>query len=288
MPSRRAFLALGAAAFFGRGADAATMPQRIVSLEWTATEMLLTLGLAPAGAGDVGDYRNWVVEPRLPLDVLDLGSRFEPNREVIHGLQPDLVVVTSGYGFAVADWENLAPVHEVHPIAPPGVDAVAHAQAELGRLAERTGRLAEAENFLSRSSRSFGTAAALLAKRPIDPVCVVSMFEERSARIYGTGVLDAVMRRLGVTNAWTGDVGPWGFATAGLEELALLPPSTQLIILDPIPDPVRIRLEHSSLWPNLPVVRAGRVRRIAPVWPFGGPVSAVRFARLLSTALLGG
>jgi iron complex transport system substrate-binding protein len=91
----------------------ASAPPRVVCLEWTAAELVLALGIAPAAVGDVAGYREWVVEPGLPAATIDLGSRSEPNAEIVGRLRPDLVIVTRGYGIDIATFASLAPTFEL-------------------------------------------------------------------------------------------------------------------------------------------------------------------------------
>ncbi len=281
--SRRAFLALGTAGLALRPAFAADM--RVACVEWTAAATLLSLGLAPVAAGDVPDYPTWVVEPAMPRSVIDLGSRFQPNLELLVEVAPDLVVVTEGYGVDAGTIAGLAPVHTLKIIPVEGESALANAAAQARRLAERIGRPDAAGRLEADTEAAFEAARASLAPLAGAPVCVASLFEERSIRIYASGLVDEVLARIGLTNAWIGETGGWGFSYVGIERLATLPENTRLVLLDPLPDPVRLRLEASSLWANLPLVREARVLQVPPVWPFGGLDAAGRLARILSQSL---
>ncbi|WP_052195001.1 ABC transporter substrate-binding protein [Aureimonas altamirensis] len=266
-----------------RAAD--KLAERVACLEWTAAEMTLALGIAPIGVGDTNDYGNWVVEPPMPKSVADLGSRFEPNRELLYRLAPDLVIISRGYGIDAAMIEPIAPTFELTPIAPPGTSALRHAAAEMERLARATGREAQVVDVIAGMRRTVIDARERLAQRSIPPVCILSLFDERAARVYVGGLFGDVMQKLGLSNAWTGKAGAWGFAQVGIERLVVLEPETRLVILDPVPLPVRLNLEESVLWRNLPVVRAREPARIPAVWPFGGLIAASRFANELSKAL---
>lgn len=281
--SRRAFLALGAAGLAVRPAFAADM--RVACVEWTAAATLLSLGVVPVAAGDVPDYPTWVVEPAMPRSVIDLGSRFQPNLELLVEIAPDLVVVTEGYGVDAGTFASLAPVHTLKTIPADGESALVNAAAEARRLAERIGRPEAALRLEAETQAAFDAARAGLAPLAGAPVCVASLFEERSIRIYASGLVDEVLDRIGLANTWDGETGGWGFSYVGIERLATLPENTRLVLLDPLPDPVRLRLEASSLWANLPVVRGGRVLQVPPVWPFGGLDAAGRLARILSQSL---
>lgn len=282
--SRRALFALGLGALAPKRARAAT-PSRIVCLEWTAAETVLALGVVPLAVGDTQGYRDWVAMPMLPARVQDLGSRFEPNRELLVDLHADLIVMAEGYGVEAADMRRFAPTFAISPFAD-GVRPLTHARNQAERLAARLGVPAAGRRLLGEFDKGLEQGRARLSAEAGRPVCVASIFEERTARVYGAdGLIGDTIRALGLTNAWRDEVGPWGFAQIGFEQFARLPSDVHLVILDPVPEPVLIRLEANSLWNSLPPVREGRTSRIPPVWPFGGLEAAARFATLLTTVL---
>ena len=41
-------------------------PERVIALNWAATEALLLLGVTPIGVADRDGYNAWVREPELP------------------------------------------------------------------------------------------------------------------------------------------------------------------------------------------------------------------------------
>src|SRR3712207_5977723 len=55
----------------------------IATLDWTVAETLIALGEKPCAVGDVKSYQQWVGEPALPENTLDLGIRLQPNPEQI-------------------------------------------------------------------------------------------------------------------------------------------------------------------------------------------------------------
>jgi ferric hydroxamate transport system substrate-binding protein len=282
--TRRAFLGGLTLTYFS--ASAATTenrpPRRIVCLEWTSAEMVMSLGIVPIAVGDLGGYRDWVVEPRLPSSVVDIGSRSEPNLELLATLKPDLIVAAYGYGLDEADFLRFAPTFSI-PFYDGTASPYAQAVTETRRLGAALDRKAEAEQLIAEVDASIAQVRAKLSPKP-PRLCIVSMFDDRHVRVYGKGSLfQDVMDRLGLTNAWDQPTTSWGFAQIGIEELVRIGDAT-VISLDPIPRHVQIRIDNSSLWNNLPCVRNGRVIRIAPVWPFGGLLAAQRFAALVAAA----
>lgn len=279
--SRRAVLAgLVAAATPARAAA----PMRIVCLEWTSAELVVSLGLEPIAVADTKGYRDWVAGPPLPAGTIDLGSRGEPNLELIAELKPDLIVGAYGYGIDASTFVRFAPVWNV-PFYDGTSTPYDRAESEMLKLGRHLGQTVTAEGFVAAAAATIAAAKAKLAARSSEPLAVVSMFDDRHVRIYGRGGLfQDVLDRLGLVNAWTGETNGWGFSTLGMEQLVAVG-EARLISLDPIPPHVAIRIEQSSLWANLPCVRAGKVTTIPPVWPFGGLAAAARFAGLLAEAV---
>ena len=265
------------------GRARAAAPARIVCLEWTSAEMVVSLGAAPLAVGDIRGYGDWVQGPALPQATIDLGSRSEPNLELLRELRPDLIVGAYGYGLDKSTFTRVAPIFNV-PFYSGKAAPYAQAQQVTLQLGDLLGRRTEASKLVDRIEASIVQARATLAQKPQKPLCIVSMFDDRHVRIYGAGsLLQNVLDRLGFVNAWTGATNEWGFSTVGIEELVAVG-EAQLISLDPISPHIRIRIARSSLWANLPCVRNGQVRTIPPVWPFGGLAAAGRFAEFMARA----
>lgn len=262
----------------------AAQPVRIACLEWTSAEMVMSLGIEPVAVADAKGYRDWVVAPELPAGCIDLGSRGEPNLELLLELKPDLITGAYGFGLEEAPFARIAPVHMV-PFYEASKEApYRQAENETLKLGLKLGREAEAQRLIRQTAAAIAEARTQLAERARHPLAVVSMFDDRHVRVYGRGsLLQDVLDRLGIANAWTGPTDDWGFAMMGIEELVAIG-EARVISLDPIPPHVKIRIEQSSLWANLPCVKAGNVRAIPPVWPFGGLAAAARFADLLARA----
>lgn len=85
-------------------------PKRVVVLNWTLTEQLLSLGVTPVGIADVDGYQSRVVKPELPADVVDVGSRMAPKIALIKSLNPDLIVVGYSQRPLIRTLSNIATV----------------------------------------------------------------------------------------------------------------------------------------------------------------------------------
>lgn len=274
--SRRHMLAggLGAAVLSGPGAAAAA-PGRIVALDWAMAETLAALDAPLIAVAEAPLYAQRVVRPALPPLVRDVGLRSWPNLEALRALQPDLIVTMEGYGVAPDRLARIAPVRAL-PLYSAERRPLELARRAVTDLAALTGRAPHGGRLLARLDRA--TARPVAIDRPL---LIVKFADDRLLDVYGPGSLfHDVLAPMGLRNAFDGPTNSWGFATAGLDQLARHP-QARLVIIAPAPP---ARLTDSALWRALPQVRAGRVTILPPVWVFGGVPSAIRFADLLGAA----
>jgi iron complex transport system substrate-binding protein len=273
--ARRALL-LGA---LGLGArPAAASAPRVAVLDWGLAETVVALGLAPVAAAELRGYATWVAEPAMPPGVLDLGLRSEPNLELLDRAAPELVLATPQFASLLPRLERVAPVASFATFVPGGDPLARSADIALD-LGRRLGREAAAMRLRDAAEASFAAERERLGRRSLPPLLVASFVDARHLRVFGPNSLHgAVLRRLGLANGWTGATSFWGFATVRLEQLAE-PPGAALLLMDPLPPAVARTLAGNPLWAALPAVRAGRVARMPPCWPFGGLPSAMRFGR---------
>ncbi|MGU5661379.1 ABC transporter substrate-binding protein [Aeromonas sanarellii] len=258
---------------------------RIATIDWTVAEILLALGVAPLAMGDVESYRAWVGEPTLPAEVVDIGLRMQPNRELLAELKPDLILISPLMASLESTLSRIAPVQSIALYEPDAGlwQRLYEATLTIAALVNKT---AEAERQLAALERDL---ARMKGQLPTDlpPLLVVQFIDERHVRVFGRhSLFEAVMERLGLRNAWLGETNAWGFAVVSLEQFLALP-EARLVVVDPIPVGVSERLQEPCLWQHLPLVKQGKVLHLPAVWSFGGLLAARRFADLLSGALQG-
>ncbi|MBD0384008.1 ABC transporter substrate-binding protein [Paenibacillus sedimenti] len=69
-------------------------PERIIAMEFGFTDTLVTLGVQPVGVADDNDAGLFMDAVKSQLkNYKSIGSRYEPNIELISSLQPDLIIV---------------------------------------------------------------------------------------------------------------------------------------------------------------------------------------------------
>ncbi|ACS99063.1 ABC transporter substrate-binding protein [Paenibacillus sp. JDR-2] len=79
-------------------------PEKIVVLEFSYADALVTLGVQPAGLADDDDPSLLMDEVKDKLgSYTSVGSRYEPNLEKISSLQPDLIIADSDHHKNVLD-----------------------------------------------------------------------------------------------------------------------------------------------------------------------------------------
>lgn len=258
-------------------------PPRVAAIDWTLVETLLSLGVVPVAAAQIKDYQTWVGEPSLPEQVVDIGLRAQPNRELAASLQLDLILISPLFGAIEPTFSQIAPVQTLTTYNPDN-DFWQNLVETTRRVGEMTNRSAEAEAVIDRHRARI---EQLKEEMPADtpPLLVVQFIDDRHVRAYGKGSLyDMVIRRLGLQNAWKGETNMWGYTTVGIEELTT---DGYLIVVDPVPMSAEGVFDNNRIWQTLPAVRHGRVLSLPAVWSFGALPSAVRFADELYQAVTG-
>ncbi|OCA61926.1 ABC transporter substrate-binding protein [Aeromonas piscicola] len=260
-----------------------TQVPRIATVDWTIAETLLALGVTPLAVGDVSAYRAWVGEPLLPADVVDIGLRAQPNRELLAELKPDRILISPLAAPLAPTLSRIAPVQSI-ALYDPQTDLWQRLHEATLTIAALVNKTAEANVLLADLNRDLEQMKQTLPAE-LPPLLVVQFIDERHVRVFGRhSLFEAVMQRLGLRNAWQGETNAWGFSVASIEQFMALP-AARLVVVDPIPVGVSERLQEPGLWQHLPLVQQAPVLHLPAVWSFGGVLAARRFATLLSEAL---
>jgi len=255
---------------------------RVATLDWALLETLLAIGVIPVAAAELVLYRRIVVEPALPAGVADIGLRGTPNFEALRLLAPDLIFSSNYYAWTEPKLRLIAPVETVSIYR---TDTGPYAAAERAALivGERTGRAAEARALVAGAAGAIARLHGRLAAGA--PVIVVNFGDARHFRVFGAdSMFGDVLARLGLANAWSAPTSYAATAPIGVETLAEIG-EAWIVVVPPVPPDAERMLSDGAFWRALPNVRAGRVRVLDPIDPFGGLPAALRFARLLAAAL---
>jgi iron complex transport system substrate-binding protein len=264
-------------------------PERVITLNWAATEALLLLGVTPVGIADRDGYNVWVKEPELPEGVANVGTRVAPSLEAIAELKPDLIVTSSEMAPAANLLERIAPTYVVS-VYKQGSRPFEKASAMLITLGDMLDREERADAVLSDINQTLNNQRRRLENAGLTdrPVALVNFLDDRHVRVYGpNGLYQSALNALGLENAWPNTGNYWGFSVVGLEALAPYQDS-RIVVISPTLPGLSDTLADSPFWTYLPPVRRDQVYQIDPVWPFGGVFPVKRLATLLADGLLEG
>ncbi|WP_420390751.1 iron-siderophore ABC transporter substrate-binding protein [Marinobacter sp.] len=264
-------------------------PERVVALNWAATEALLLLGVTPVGVADRDGYDVWVKEPKLPEDVPNIGTRVAPSLEAIAELKPDLIVTSSEMSPAAKLLERIAPTYVIS-VYKEGSQPFEKASDMLTTLGEMLGREDRAESILTDIGATLETQRRRLKAAGLKdrPVALVNFMDARHVRIYApNGLYQSALSALGLENAWPRQGNFWGFSVVGLESIAPYEDS-RIVVISPTAPGLADTLASSPFWTHLPAVNRHQVYEIGAIWPFGGVFPVKRLATMLTESLLAG
>ncbi|MGM0571023.1 iron-siderophore ABC transporter substrate-binding protein [Marinobacter sp.] len=264
-------------------------PERIVALNWAATETLLLLGITPVGVADKAGYSTWVQEPALPGDVANVGTRVAPSLEAIAELKPDLIVTSTEMAPAARLLERIAPTYVIS-VYTQDSQPFERAREMLLTLGQMTGREDRAESVLADIEQTLGQQRERLEQAGLTdkPVALLNFLDDRHIRIYTPdGLYQKTLDSLGLSNAWQDAGNFWGFASTGLEAVADTR-NSRVVVIDPLVPGLADSLASSPFWTYLPAVRNHEIYRVPATWPFGGVYPVKRLAVALTDALIEG
>ena len=264
-------------------------PERVIALNWAATEALLLLGVTPIGVADRDGYNAWVREPELPEGVANVGTRVAPSLEAIAELKPDLIVTSSEMAPAANLLERIAPTYVVS-VYKQGSRPFEKASSMLTTLGEMLNREERAKSVLNDIDQTLQAQRHRLENAGLTdrPVALVNFLDDRHVRVYApNGLFQRALNALGLENAWPHSGNYWGFSVVGLEAIAPYQDS-RIVVISPTLPGLSDTLANSPFWTYLPPVQRDQVYQIDPVWPFGGVFPVKRLATLLAEGLLAG
>lgn len=260
----------------------------IVSFEPALTESLLGLGVVPRAVVNAGFYREFVAQPSLPDDVIDLGPSIEPNLEYLQRLAPGLIIGTS-WQLEGTLLQRIAPLRtfDIYAANAQPYRNAGQVLLDLGALVDRR---AQAQALLEQTDQLLESLRARLTPVKDRPVYIARLNPDgRHLLLFGAkGMYQAVLDRLGLRNAYQGRTNAWGGSPAvGIETLLEHPDAAFLYYTNPREAvAAQRRLDNSPIWRALPMIREGRIRALPRFYPSGGLLTAQRLALSITEQLL--
>ncbi|WP_281221894.1 ABC transporter substrate-binding protein [Photobacterium sanguinicancri] len=266
-----------------------SQPVKVVALDWALAETLLSIGITPYGVADVKGYREWVNRPELSEAVIDVGSRREPNLELLARMKPDLIVMSQHLSPAYEKLKNIAPTMVLSIYSDKKQPLIA-AEMVTRRLGEVMGVSRQAEQVIADTEQVFQRNGDRLKQANLDErtVLMVRFIGDKHVRIHGEGSLaSATLSKMGITNAWQDATNQWGFASSGMEGLAPYQ-QANVMYLGPLSDKYQQTIFTTPLWRAMAFSREQRVYALPAIWTFGSLQSAQRLSDQITTQLLAG
>lgn len=277
--------------------------KRVVALNWSQTEMLLTLGITPVGVADMKGYRFWQSNhPPLPefkvnedgkssVKIIELGHRGVPSLSAIMALKPDLII---GYRFRHAkiyqQLQKIAPtlIFNQYPQGTDQTDYLQRMQRIFKTVAQATDKAVKAEQVLAAMHQRIANAQQqLIARGRQGEITVMGKFVGMGLglRVYSDQALSgALINKLGLVNAWPEGTLGRDFSHLQLAQLTQLQCDNFIYVGDL--QRQGGKMVNSPLWQRLSFVKQQRLYAAPTLWNFGGPVSAARMAEVIVARLL--
>ncbi|WP_079710866.1 ABC transporter substrate-binding protein [Paraliobacillus ryukyuensis] len=272
------------------------VPERVVVLEWVYAEDLLALGIQPVGMADIENYHNWVnIELELSEDVVDVGTRQEPNLEAIAELNPD-VIITAGYRHEgiMDSLEEIAPTLAFNPYPEEGqgnqFEEMKTTFNKLGTLFQKEDKAIEVINGMEETFTSVAqeisdanvenNSFVLSQAYTSDNNPVLRLFKDNAMAVQ-------IMEQLGLENAYESEgFQLYGYDEASVEALQNFQDANFFYIVQEDDNIFTNQLAGNPAWENLSFVEEGNTYGLpGDTWTYGGPLSAEVFANQIKNAL---
>jgi ABC-type Fe3+-hydroxamate transport system substrate-binding protein len=263
----------------------------LATFDFAIAETLKAINYPPMFLSGLEGYETYVQEDDFFPYSINLGSRHLPNLELLSNQPPKHILISPpAHANLVTKLQVIADVLE-YPIYNFSDNKKQSHWKILEDMTRKLGKLVNdpiaAEHYIETVNSHFDNLRNQF--NDIDsPVLIVRLLDERHARIYGNGSVEGmVLNRIGLENAWQGDMGQWGMTTASAKLLFNVN-ATFIFMNSPYEaSDGQSRLISNGQWKHLPSIKEGNYA-IIPInyWSWGGLPSAQRFADSLASQLL--
>ncbi|MGL1039061.1 ABC transporter substrate-binding protein [Vibrio vulnificus] len=256
-----------------------TTPKKVVALDWVLTETVLSLGIELEGVANISGYQQWVAEPHLNADAIDVGSRREPNLELLSNIQPDVILISKHLAAAYEPLSKIAPVlvYSVYSEEKQPLESAKRITRSLGKLFDKE---QQAEQVIAQTDQRLAANGAKItsAGKADKPLLFARFINDKTLRIHSEGSLaQDTLNAMGLKNDWQEPTNLWGFTTTGTEKLAEHQ-KANVMIFGPLSQEERQQLTQSPLWQAMEFSRTDSVYELPAIWTFGGLLAAQRLS----------
>ncbi|MCA4021570.1 ABC transporter substrate-binding protein [Vibrio vulnificus] len=256
-----------------------TTPKKVVALDWVLTETVLSLGIELEGVANISGYQQWVAEPHLNADAIDVGSRREPNLELLSNIKPDVILISKHLAAAYEPLSKIAPVlvYSVYSEDKQPLESAKRITRSLGKLFDKE---QQAEQVIAQTDQRLTANGAKItsAGKAEKPLLFARFINDKTLRIHSEGSLaQDTINAMGLKNDWQEPTNLWGFTTTGTEKLAEHQ-KANVMIFGPLSQEERQQLTQSPLWQAMEFSRTDSVYELPAIWTFGGLLAAQRLS----------
>jgi ferric hydroxamate transport system substrate-binding protein len=281
-------------------------PERIVALDWSASEILLAMGVQPIAVADLEGMKQYLRPEGLSPDIVDVGTIEEPNLEMITQLNPDLILGESLSQSRLYEiLSSIAPTVMYENFVP-----LNSSRAHLEALEENIILVTDAANkrdigveIVDQLHAKYEEGAQKIEAAGLNGTKFVAGAVDPPYDEYTTSTLrffdnaffmPQILSKLGLENAITeiygGLVnGEGGQRQVGLEGLSTIDgPNVHLFYIHAEgQDAFQNEWKDNPVWTNLEIARNGNIHPLGPMYVFGGPKQMEEMVDKVVVALTG-
>ncbi|MFJ5535657.1 MULTISPECIES: ABC transporter substrate-binding protein [Halomonadaceae] len=264
----------------------------LATFDFAIAETLNAMGHPPRFLSGLEGYETYSRQDGIIPDTTNLGYRHLPNLELLASDPPQHILISPpAHASLLPRLRKIADVREYPLYNFSGInneqshwEAVEALTRQLGTLVNDT---AASEQYIEQTNSDFDNLKSQLDSIN-EPFLMVRLVDERHARVYGKGSVEGmVLNRLGLQNAWQGDLGQWGMTTVSATSLFSI--NAKMIFLESPYDPPggQSQLLSDGQWRHLPTVKEDNYFIIPTnYWSWGGLPAALHFADSLVSQLI--
>lgn len=256
--------------------------EKVVALEWSIVEELLTVDVQPVGVADIEGFNKWVtIDAKIADNVVDVGTRTEPNIEEIAKLEPDVIIGIKGRHEAVKDQlEKIAPVVLYDGSTPEAVENLyEHALKTLRQTAKLVGKADAAEEAITSLEEKMQGAKETvesleLASNKFLFTQAFTVNEAPTFRLFANNsIVSQVMEGMGLENIMDENGEGSGMIETSVEGITPYQESMLFYTVQE-DDPLFSKLENHAGWNNFTFVKEEQLYDVgAGLWTFGSVLS---------------
>ena len=264
-------------------------PKRVVALEYSFVDALVSLGIKPVGIADDGKKDN-IIEPIKDKvgNYKSVGSRKQPNLEVISELKPDLIIADSNRHKSNYDQlSKIAPtilLPSLDSDYKENIEAFKTIAKALSKDKEANQRLKEHKEKIDKYKKEISMNKEL---KVLPAVISQSGFLAHSDKSY----VGQFLRELGFKEALTKQVADQlpeylnaPYLNMNSEQLAEVNPERMFIMVHGEKDPHYTKMKNDPVWKDIDAVKHHRVHIVdRQTWSkFRGLISSEEIAKELA------